>query len=504
MPNPLADELTGTRHARPCALVIFGATGDLTRRKLIPALLGLAHDGLLPPALAVVGFARRPYDDAGFRDNVRDEVVRFTRGEQPPAQFAAFADRVLFHSSNFEDAAGYEGLARRLAEIDRAHGTRGNRLFYLATPPSAYSAILHNLGRAGLSREKPGTFARVIIEKPFGQDLETARALNDQVAASFDERQVYRIDHYLGKETVQNILAMRFANRIFEPLWNEQFVDHVQITVAESIGVGTRGAYFEEAGIVRDMIQSHILQVLTLVAMEPPVSLDADAVRDEKVKVLRAIRDYDVDDVARALVCGQYQGGSMAGEDVRGYLEEDGVAKASRTETYAAMRLEIGNWRWGRTPFFLRSGKRMTRRVTEVAIRFKKPPHHLFERGGRAADPNTLLLRIQPDEGISLRFGSKVPGPALRLRDVRMDFRYGSAFAGQTADAYERLLLDAMIGDSTLFARRDEVEEAWRIVDSLLAGWRALDRAPDPYPAGTWGPAEADRILGEGRQWRRP
>ena len=500
MVNPLADELTGSRQPRPCVLVIFGATGDLTRRKLVPALLGLEHDGLLPPAFAVVGYARRDYDDARFHEHLRADAVEHTRVEGAAELFAGFRERLHYHAATFEDPAGYEALGQRLQQIDAAHGTQSNRLFYLATPPSAYSEILANLAGSGLSRERDGAFARVIIEKPFGNDLPTARALNEQVAAAFDERQVYRIDHYLGKETVQNILAMRFANRIFEPLWNEQFVDHVQITVAESIGVGSRGAYFEEAGIVRDMIQSHILQVLTLVAMEPPVSLDADAVRDEKVKVLRAIGTLDRDDVARALVCGQYQAGSMSGEDVPGYRDEHGVAAGSRTETFAALRLEVANWRWGKTPFFLRSGKRMARRVSEVAIRFKRPPQRLFD--GR--DPNVLLLRIQPDEGVSLRFGSKVPGPAMRLRDVRMDFRYGSSFAGQTADAYERLLLDAMVGDTTLFARRDEVEEAWRIVDSVLAGWRALDRAPHPYAAGSWGPRETDNILGGERRWRRP
>jgi glucose-6-phosphate 1-dehydrogenase len=498
--NPLADELSGGRHAKPCVLVIFGATGDLTKRKLVPSLMGLAKDGLLPAGFAVVGFARRPWSDAEFRKELADGVRQFGRSDTATA-FEQLADAFVFHQSDFGDAAGYRALQQKLEQLDAVHGTKGNRLFYLATPPSAYSGILQNLAASGLSQEGNGRLARVIVEKPFGHDLGTAVALNDQVRAAFHEQQVFRIDHYLGKETVQNILALRFANGIYEPLWNEKFVDHVQITVAESIGVGSRGGYFEESGIIRDMIQNHLLQVLTLVAMEPPSSLNADAVRDEKVKVLRAIRSFKPDEVAAASVRGQYTAGFFNGEDAVGYLDEEGVARASSTETYAAVRLQVDNWRWAGTPFVLRSGKRLPRRVTEIAIHFKRPPHFLFDRA-RELHPNALLLRIQPDEGISLRFGSKVPGPDVRIRDVRMDFRYGTAFGGESVDAYERLLLDAMVGDSTLFARRDEVEEAWRIVDSIVAGWQT--QKPLPYAAGTWGPAAADALLGDGRQWRKP
>ena len=504
MANPLAEELSTSRRTKPCGLVIFGATGDLTRRKLVPSLMGLAQDGLLPPGFAVVGFARREKTDTEFRDDLVPGVQQFAR-DQGEQAFAQLKDGVYYHTADFSDPEGYKSLALRLDEIDRLRGTQGNRIFYLATPPSAYSTILQQLSANGLSQEKNGRFARVIVEKPFGHDLVSARALNDQVSAAFRERQVFRIDHYLGKETVQNILVMRFANGIFEPLWNERYIDHVQITVAESIGVEGRGGYFEEAGIIRDMIQNHLLQVLTLVAMEPPSSLSADAVRDEKVKVLRAIHSLSLDEVRRNTVRGQYTRAFAAGKEVPGYREEDGVLKDSQTETFAAVKLHIENWRWGGTPFFLRSGKRLPRRVTEVAIHFKRPPHRLFNSAGlEHLDSNILLIRIQPDEGISMRFGSKVPGPDYKIRDVRMDFRYGTTFGGSSADSYERLLLDAMVGDSTLFARRDEVEEAWRIVDSITSNWQTGAVTPLPYEAGSWGPEAAETLLGRGRVWRKP
>jgi len=501
--NPLADELQRSRSAKPCVLVILGATGDLTRRKLVPSLMGLAMDGLLPSEFAVVGFARREKTDEEFRGDLEEGIEEFGR-QGAMEMFESLKGSIHYHRSDFGEREGYESLSRRLEEIDSVHGTRGNRIFYLATPPSAYSTILQNLRATGLSREGRDRFSRVIVEKPFGHDRPTAVALNDQVTAAFAEHSVYRIDHYLGKETVQNILALRFANGIFEPLWNEKFVDHVQITVAESIGVEGRGAYFEESGVIRDMIQNHLLQVLTMVAMEPPVAMEADAVRDEKVKVLRAIHSLTPDQVLQRTVRGQYTRAYTAGQEVPGYVEEEGVSPLTRTETYAAVRLHVENWRWAGTPFFLRSGKRLPRRVTEVAIHFKKPPHTVLATPG-TLHHNVLLLRIQPDEGVSLRFGSKVPGPDLRVRDVRMDFRYGSAFGGSgTPDAYERLLLDAMIGDGTLFARRDEVEEAWRIVDSILAGWETHDMVPEPYGAGTWGPKGSGRILGPDRHWRKP
>ncbi len=501
MPNPLAEELWGDRHAQPCVLVIFGATGDLTHRKLVPALVNLQRDGLLPPGFSVVGFARRDKTHDGFRSELRASLEKFSGDRENLEAFDSLASGIYYECSAFEDPDGYVRLQKRLGEIDGEHGTRGNRIFYLATPPSAYSGILEKLQENSLSEERHSHFSRVIVEKPFGRDLETARSLNTQVAAAFEESQVFRIDHYLGKETVQNILAMRFANGIFEPLWSEKYIDHVQITVAESIGIEGRGGYFDHAGILRDMIQNHLLQVLSLIAMEPPISLEPDAVRDEKVKVLRAIRSLTPDKVVATTLRGQYGPGLVGGKEVGSYLDETGVASDSRTETYAAVKLRVDNWRWGRVPFFLRAGKRLPRRVTEVAIFFRPPSQLLF---GQDLGANQLLIRIQPDEGISLRFGSKVPGPDMRLRDVRMDFRYGTSFGTPSADAYERLLLDAMVGDSTLFARRDEVEEAWRIVDSILAGWSGSDSVPAAYESGSWGPEHADAFLRKGRRWRKP
>lgn len=504
MANPLADELTSTRRPRNCVLVIFGATGDLTHRKLVPSLMRLAHDGLLPPGFSVIGFARRPWSNEDFRRGLAEAIAQHG-GDEAATAFTQHARNFEFLQGTFDDEESFARLKARLEQLDAERGTAGNRVFYLATPPSSYASILGHLEASGLSAERENTFARVIVEKPFGHDLASAQALNRQVGRGFREHQVFRIDHYLGKETVQNIVALRFANGIFEPLWNEKFIDHVQITVAESIGIEGRGKYFEESGIIRDMIQNHLLQVMTLVAMEPPVSSDANSIRDEKVKVLRAVRSLSPELVAQRTVRGQYARGFVQGREVFGYREEPDVAPESRTETYAAIRLQIDNWRWANTPFFLRAGKRLARRVTEVAIHFKRPPHLLYGNVHRRnLESNVLLIRVQPDEGISLRFGAKVPGPDFKIRGVRMDFSYGSAFGSQTADAYERLLLDAMLGDTTLFARRDEVEEAWRIVDSIVAGWAAADAEPSAYEAGTWGPDSADALLGEGRGWRRP
>ncbi|MEO0480913.1 MAG: glucose-6-phosphate dehydrogenase [Planctomycetota bacterium] len=501
--NPLEDELGSARRAEPCVLVIFGATGDLTRRKLLPSLLGLAMDGMLPRGFSVIGFARREKTSQEFR---KDLASAFDEGDEELLRsFEHWQDQVEYLRSSFDDPDGYQRLAKRLEELQRERGTPGNVIYYLATPPSAYETILHQLTDAGLSREVNGGFRRVIIEKPFGRDSQTAQELNTKVRAAFKERQVFRIDHYLGKETVQNILALRFANSIFEPLWNQKFIDHVQITVSEAIGMEGRGAYFEEAGIVRDMIQNHLLQVLTLVAMEPPISNEGDAIRDEKVKVLRAIRSFGPDEVRERTLRAQYINGYFGDQPVPGYLQEPQVDPLSKTETFAAIQLFVDNWRWAGTPFYLRAGKRMPRRATEVAIHFKRPPHLLYGPGDdRVAEGNVLLLRIQPDEGVSLRFGAKVPGPHFRLRDVRMDFRYGSSFGDRSADAYERLLFDAMIGDPTLFARRDEVQEAWRIVDSILDGWTRNDQIVHDYVAGTWGPDGANDLLGTDRAWRRP
>ena len=504
MANPLSDELSQIRRAEPCVLVIFGATGDLTRRKLVPSLMGLARDGLLPSGFSVVGFARGELSSADFRRHLGTAVEEHAE-DTAAAEFTVWQDKFEYVRGSYDDPEDYARLRDRLDRLDVQRGTKGNRIFYLATPPSAYHTILERLSDSGLSKESDKSFRRVIVEKPFGHDLPSAHALNEQVGKAFAEHQVFRIDHYLGKETVQNILALRFANSIFEPLWNQKYVDHVQITVAESIGVEGRGGYFEQAGIIRDMIQNHLLQVMTLVAMEPPVSSDGDAIRDEKVKVLRAIRSMTPERVAERTVRGQYLAGFSRGEAVCGYREEPDVAEDSCTETYAAVKLYIDNWRWAGTPFFLRSGKRLARRVTEIAIHFSRPPHLLYGDIHRSRlHQNVLLLRVQPDEGVSLRFGSKVPGPHFRIRGVRMDFSYGHAFGESSADAYERLLLDAMLGDATLFARRDEVEEAWRITDAIVAGWQASETAPFGYEAGTWGPQEAEALLGEHRVWRRP
>ncbi len=492
-----------SRKPGPTVLVIFGATGDLTHRKLIPSVLGLHEDDLLPEEFAVIGFARRPKSDDDFCEGLIAALEEHSQGRKKPA-FQELRERIHYLQSTFDDEKGYTKLREILDAADAAREVPATRIFYLATPPSAYRTILQRLEQSGLSEETEQRAARVIIEKPFGRSFETARELNEQVAASFSERQVYRIDHYLGKETVQNILALRFANGLFEPMWNQKYIDHVQITVAESIGIEGRGGYFEESGIIRDMIQNHLLQVLTLIAMEPPATLHADSVRDEKVKVLRSMESLTPETVAKRTARGQYTASAVAGKDLPGYLEEEGVSPDSTTETFAALRLSIDNWRWAGTPFFLRAGKSMPKRITEVAIHYNQPPHMLFGKAGVADMPdNVLVLQIQPDEGISFNFGSKVPGPDFDLSAVRMDFRYAAAFGTSSADSYERLLYDAMIGDSTLFARRDELEEAWRIVDSVVAGWADCKMKPSPYPAGSWGPSEAARILGKNRRWRR-
>jgi glucose-6-phosphate 1-dehydrogenase len=492
------------RPLEPAVVAIFGASGDLTRRKLVPALYALAVEERLPPGLAVLGVARRPLSDEAFRREMREAVALHGQtGPPDQTRWAAFAERLFYHRLDFTDTAAYAGLAARLGELDARAGTRGNGLFYLATPPSAYPVIVTRLGGAGLARG--AGYRRVVIEKPFGRDLASARALNAAVAAAFPESQVYRIDHYLGKETVQNILVLRFANAIFEPVWNRAHVDHVQITVAEALGVEERGAYYEEAGALRDMIQNHLLQLLCLVAMEPPATFDADAVRDEKTKVLRAIVPIRLDEVERVAVRGQYAPGTVLGQPVHGYREEPGVAPDSATETFAALRLELANWRWAGVPFYLRSGKRLPKRVTEIAIQFRRPPHLLFGADASGLLPNALVLRIQPDEGVAFRFGAKLPVQDFRIRPVTMDFRYGRSFGVSPPEAYERLLLDALRGDATLFAREDWVVAAWAILAPIQAAWEAEPAAKLPiHEAGSWGPAEADELLErEGRRWRR-
>lgn len=485
-------------------MIIFGASGDLTNRKLIPALYHLASDGLLPQHFAVVGFARKPKTDESFRAEMKASVAEYSPTQALDEKvWADFAQRLYYQQSDYSTPDDYEALHERLKEIDAAHGTEGNRLYYLATPPDVYQTIIEHIGTSSLCTACPGKWARIIVEKPFGHDLQSARDLNTQIHRFFAEEQIYRIDHYLGKETVQNILVFRFSNGIFEPIWNRRYVDHVQITVAENLGVENRGSYYDHAGVVRDIIQNHMLQLVALTAMEPPAEFTADAVRNEKVKILTAMRV----DTSRGdgTIRGQYGPGRIEQELVQGYTQEEGVPPDSSTETYLAMKLLIDNWRWAGVPFYVRSGKRLPKRVSEIAIQFRMPPLLLF--GGDAAqkvEPNMLTLRIQPDEGIALKFGSKEPGSGDRIRPVIMDFKYGTEFEVPAPDAYERLLLDCMLGDSTLFTRSDEVDRAWSIIDPVLAKWKdGSGSFIELYRAGTWGPKQADDFMSaDGRQWR--
>ena len=502
--NPLRVGLRLSDVPGPCALVIFGGSGDLAHRKLVPALYNLALRGLLPAGFGVVGIGRSDYgSDEGFRESMKESVAKYSR-TQPLDEtvWASFAEGLCYVRGAFDEASLYTDLGERLGQLDDQRGTSGNALFYLATPPTTFPTIVAGLGESGLSHEGDGQFRRVVIEKPFGRDLASALELNTQVHDAFEESQVFRIDHYLGKETVQNILVLRFANGIFEPVWNRNFVDHVQITVAESIGVEGRGRFYEEAGALRDIVQNHMLQVLSFVAMEPPASFDAEAVRDERAKVLGAMRPMRTTDVVR----GQYAAGFSEGIPVPGYVEEDGVARSSVTETFVAARVSLDNWRWADTPFYLRTGKRLPKRVTEVAIQFKRVPHLPFSyAAAEQLEPNVLVLHIQPDEGISLRFGAKVPSTRTQIRTVNMDFDYGTAFASPSAEAYETLLLDAMRGDPTNFTRQDAVTESWRVVEPALEAWQRQAGAPHLYAAGTWGPDAADDLLArDGRRWRRP
>jgi glucose-6-phosphate 1-dehydrogenase len=515
--NPLWSGLRLERTPEPVIMVIFGATGDLTHRKLLPALYNLGLEHPLPAGFSVVGFARRPWSDEDFRREALESINTFSRtGKVNPTLWTSFSQGLFYCQGNFDDFEAYQHLAQMLDRLDKERGTCGNRIFYLATPPKYYPEIIKNLGKAGLNRGgeiahengsgKHRGWVRIIIEKPFGHDLTTARALNREVSRVFKEEQVYRIDHYLGKETVQNILVFRFANGIFEPIWNRRYVDHVQIVVAESIGIESRGSYYDEAGALRDMVQNHMLQLLMLTAMEPPVAFDADDVRDEKVKVLKAIPPMSGEEVARNTVRGQYGPGWVGGHEVPGYLQEPGVAPNSQTETYVALKLHIDNWRWAGVPFYLRTGKRLPKRATDITIQFKRVPHILYKETDALIEPNLLSLRIQPNEGISLKFGAKVPGTAMQIRPVNMDFFYNASFGGAPPEAYERLLLDCMLGDSTLFTRDDEVEAAWKIITSILEGWHTSGKPPlVTYEAGTWGPQEAETLIEQdGRTWRRP
>jgi glucose-6-phosphate 1-dehydrogenase len=506
--NPLRQALPRTRVPDPCAVVLFGATGDLAHRKLVPALFQLARGGNLPSECAIVGFARRDWTDSDLRAEYEKSMPKTSGGDFRQI-WAQFASRLVFSPGTFDDPDSYRKLRETLERLDVSHGTQGNRVFYLAVAPEFFATIIARLGEAGLiyPRQQEAPWSRVVIEKPFGHDLASARALNREVGAVLDESQVYRIDHYLGKETVQNILALRFGNSIFEPVWNRRHVQSVQATVAEEVGMaGGRGSYYDTAGALRDMVQNHMMQLLCLVAMEPPVDLSADAVRNEKVKVLQALPQWRPEDVFQNVIRAQYTAGSMQGADVPGYLQEKGVSPTSRTDTYVVIRLELNNWRWAGVPFFLRTGKRLPKRATEIAIQFRRPPTELFEPelDGQSG-ANQLVLRIQPNEGASLSFEAKIPGSRRRLQEVRMDFRYGTAFAVPPPEAYERLLLDAMLGDPTLYTRTDEVDSAWRFVTSILDAWQQPDAAPPvTYEAGTWGPEAADKLIAaDGARWRR-
>jgi glucose-6-phosphate 1-dehydrogenase len=507
--NPLRVGLEAERVAPPCAVVIFGASGDLTKRKLVPALYNLAVSRLLGPGSCVIGFARAPMSDDEFRAHQREATAAFSRRKPlDDAVWSDFSQGLGYVRGGYDEPESYARLRDRLAELDASRGTRGNRLYYLAVPPENFGPIVQQLAHAGLlpPADDPARFGRVVIEKPFGTDLASSRALDRVIHAVADERQVFRIDHYLGKEAVQNILAFRFANSIFEPLWHKDHVDHVQITVAEDIGVEQRAKFYEGAGATRDIIQNHLLQLLMVTAMEPPIAFDADAVRNEKVKVLRALRPIRAEDVATLTARGQYAAGSIGGVPVAGYRQEKGISPTSVTETFAAMKLMVDSWRWAGVPFYIRAGKRLTKRVTEIAVLFRRIPVALFRSAGAESQPNALVMRIQPDEGITLRFASKIPGATMVLRDVNMDFRYGTTYGQSSPEAYERLLLEAMLGDATLFARTDEVESAWTFITPVLEGWAAQKLTELPYyPSGSWGPAEAQALIErDGRQWRRP
>jgi glucose-6-phosphate 1-dehydrogenase len=492
----MSSNATPARPADPCIMVIFGASGDLTKRKLVPALYNLAKDHLLAREFALVGYARAGMTSEAFRARIREEIQQFATSEVDPALWAWLEERIHYVSGGFDDEEGYRRLKSTLEEVDSKCGAKGNVFFYLATAPNFFGDIVKHVHAQGLTHEE-GRWRRVIIEKPFGHDYESARALNRELREVLREHQIYRIDHYLGKETVQNILAFRFANGIFEPIWNRRYIDHVQITVAETVGVEKRGGYYETAGTLRDMVPNHIFQLICLTAMEPPVSFDADVVRDEQGKILKAIQPMNPEEVLSRTVRGQYGEGMNAGGRMLAYRAEAHVAPDSRRETYVAMKLFVDNWRWSEVPFYLRTGKRMAARATEIAIQFKRAPFMLFRQTGvESLTPNRLVMHLQPEEGISLSFGAKIPGPVVRLGAVNMDFQYKDYFGATPATGYERLLYDCMCGDATLFQRSDMVESSWQIVAPILDIWQALPPRGFPnYTAGTWGPREADELL---------
>jgi len=494
-------------HVAPrCVMVIFGAAGDLTKRKLIPALYNLKHSQLLSDQFAVLGIARAEMSDDEFRSRMRDDMKEFATDEVDQQEWKWLEDRLYYLSGDFNDDAMYTRLKSRVEELDQNHQAQGNYSFYLATAPQYFAPVVEQLGRVGLTTEENGHWRRVVIEKPFGRDLESARKLNQEIGSILDEHQIYRIDHYLGKETVQNILVFRFGNGIFEPIWNRRYIDSVQITAAEKVGVEQRGAYYESAGALRDMVPNHLLQLVTLTAMEPPISFGADAVRDEQAKILHAIQCPSPDEAAERTVRGQYGPGEIDGKKAPGYREEPNVAPDSTTETFVALKLLIDNWRWADVPFYLRTGKHLAARDTEIAIEFKRPPFVLFRKTSvEELTRNRLVLHIQPDEGISVRFGAKVPGSIMSIGAVDMDFDYEDYFGDTPSTGYERLLHDCMVGDATLFQRADQVEAGWAVVDPVQKAWskEAAPKLPN-YAAGSWGPDEADELLRrDGREWEK-
>lgn len=505
--HPLEEPGMSSRFIDPCILVIFGATGDLTARKLIPAIYNLAREGQLPPQFACVGFARRDKTHEQFRAEMKEAISSFSRIKPIDEHlWSTFKEQLFYHKSEFHEDEGYERLSSFLQDLDNRLGTKGNRVFYLSTQPSYFTTICEKLHKAGLIYEegKGGPWSRIIIEKPFGHDTDSAHNLQNELLQFMDESQIYRIDHYLGKETVQNILVFRFANSLFESLWNNRYIDHVQITVAEDIGIGTRGAFWEEAGFLRDILQNHMMQILSLVAMEPPVSLAAHAIHDEKVKVIQAIRPFSHQDLEHSVIRGQYGSGYVNGDPVIGYRQEKNVNPKSNIETYVAMKLFIDNWRWAGVPFYLRGGKRLPKKGTEISIFFKDPPSVLFQHPGKKNEPNVLTLRIQPDEGTSLKINCKVPGSSNFIQPVKMNFRYGKYFGMAPPEAYERLIQDCILGDNTLFAREDEVFSSWNLLTPVLEYW--VNNPPKDfanYPCGSWGPKSADdMIMKDGRKWR--